>query len=140
MIKIIDDLLSQEECDALIALHKSKNKFLYRDTIVMDIEHELVPKIIVSHAQNKIIQWAQVVKWEKGAKQAMHLDMANPSTSYTTLTYLNDDFEGGETVFEDGTTIKPKTGRTLMFNGMKYVHGVNEIISGTRYTMPIWYQ
>jgi hypothetical protein len=43
-------------------------------------------------------------------------------------------------VVKDGTIIKPKIGRTLIFNGMYYVHGVKTIKKGTRYTLPVWYK
>ena len=33
-----------------------------------------------------------------------------PYTDYASILYLNEDFEGGETYFEDGQSVSPKTG------------------------------
>jgi prolyl 4-hydroxylase len=47
-----------------------------------------------------------------------HLDtvpgLAN-QRAVTVLTYLNDDFAGGETVFDDGPTVAPRTGDAIVF-------------------------
>ena len=47
-----------------------------------------------------------------------------PFTDYASILYLNDDFEGGETFFEDGTVLKPKQGTCVIFQSMKHFHGV----------------
>lgn len=47
--------------------------------------------------------------------------------------FLNDDYEGGEIVFEDqGVALRPKPGTLVFFPGYYTNHGVNELISGTR--------
>ena len=46
----------------------------------------------------------------------------------------------GETYFNDGTTVSPDNGRLLMFDGKKYPHGVNQVLLGERYVLPIWYK
>ena len=54
--------------------------------------------------------------------------------------YLNDNFEGGETFFEDGTLLKPEQGTAVIFESMKHFHGVNPAHGEEdRYTAPIWY-
>jgi predicted 2-oxoglutarate/Fe(II)-dependent dioxygenase YbiX len=68
------------------------------------------------------------------------INFTNTITSLTSITYLNEDFDGGRSVMYDGTKIKPKTGRTLIFDGNKYIHGVEPILKGERYTLPIWYK
>jgi hypothetical protein len=42
--------------------------------------------------------------------------------------------------FEEGTLIVPKIGRTLVFNGQTYKHGVKKIIKKDRFTLAIWYK
>lgn len=61
----------------------------------------------------------------------------NKYSKYTVLTYLNDDFEGGDTVFFDNKfketcKIKPKCNRTLIFDINLY-HMGNPILSGNKY-------
>ena len=66
-----------------------------------------------------------------------------PYTDYASILYLNDNFEGGETYFEDGQECKPETGTCVIFQSMKHFHGVRPAnVDGTgedRYTAPIWY-
>jgi hypothetical protein len=84
-----------------------------------------------------------VAKWETGTKLTLHVDDLGYVTDnhIPTLIYLNDDYEGGEISFAThDITIKPKVGDLLIFPGnMHYAHEVKEVISGTRYTLPIWF-
>jgi hypothetical protein len=84
-----------------------------------------------------------IAKWEKGTKLTLHVDDLGYITDnhIPTLIYLNDDYEGGEISFAThGITIKPKIGDLLIFPGnMHYAHEVKEVISGIRYTLPIWF-
>jgi hypothetical protein len=64
-------------------------------------------------------------------------DASQLYSKYTVLTYLNDDFDGGETIFyddlfEEKVTIKPKKGRTLLFDIEKF-HKGNVVLSGEKY-------
>jgi len=46
---------------------------------------------------------------------------------------LNDDYDGGELVFDDqGATIKPKAGSMVLFPGYYVSHGVNKVTRGIR--------
>ncbi len=57
--------------------------------------------------------------------------------SFTSIIYLNDDYEGGELYFpqHNGFEIKPKKGTMLIFSGtIDNMHGIKEVTSGTRYT------
>jgi Rps23 Pro-64 3,4-dihydroxylase Tpa1-like proline 4-hydroxylase len=88
-------------------------------------------------------QTIDVVRWDPGSKLSLHADDLGYITDnhIATLIYLNDDYEGGELVFEThGITIKPKVGDLLIFPGnLNYPHEVKEVVSGTRYTVPIWF-
>jgi hypothetical protein len=66
-----------------------------------------------SFDKKNCVDWLQIVHWPKGSFQEFHKDFESQDTVLTSITYLNDDFVGGETVFEDGIVIKPKKGRTL---------------------------
>jgi hypothetical protein len=56
---------------------------------------------------------------------------------YAALTYLNDDYEGGEIYFPDyDLEIKPLPGELIFFPGTQhYIHGVREVVSGNRYAL-----
>ena len=55
---------------------------------------------------------------------------------YTFMVYLNEDFQGGETVFlvEPETKITPKTGMALLFQH-PIIHEGAEVTSGTKYVI-----
>lgn len=61
---------------------------------------------------------------------------------YSIITYLNDDYEGGELYFPlQGVQFKPKKGAAYFFPGDKnYIHGVTEIKSGLRFTCPFFWE
>ena len=80
----------------------------------------------------------QVVHRPEGTSHGLHIDEARNSTVMTSITFLNDDYKGGELYFEDGLTILPKSGRTVYFDGRANKHGVKQI-SGNRFTLAIWY-
>lgn len=57
--------------------------------------------------------------------------------AFTSIIYLNDDYEGGELHFPqyNNFKIKPKKGTMLIFSGnIDNMHGIKKIIKGTRYT------
>lgn len=66
-----------------------------------------------------------------------------PKTNYTLMVYLNDGFEGGETVFFDGEeelTVVPKAGTLLIIPGdieheARVPKGKNKYISISRYVV-----
>ncbi len=56
--------------------------------------------------------------------------------NFTSMLYLNEDFEGGELYFPqyNDFEIRPKPGLLVIFSGtLKHLHGIREITSGMRY-------
>lgn len=84
-----------------------------------------------------------IARWDVGTKLTLHVDDLGYVTNnhLPTLIYLNDDYEGGELGFAThDMIIKPKKGDLIMFPGnLHYAHEVFEVLSGTRYTVPIWF-
>lgn len=82
------------------------------------------------------LSYVPVKKWNPVSSMGPHFD-GGPgfeNLEYTTVTYLNDDYKGGEIVFpNDNITLKPKAGSTIMFPSST-IHQVNPVISGNRYT------
>jgi len=64
-----------------------------------------------------------------------------PQRDYTALVYLNDNFTGGELVFPDrDVVIIPKSGLFVGFpSNHKFVHAVPNVLSGKRYSLPVWF-
>jgi len=94
-----------------------------------------------------------MVRWLPGQLQMPHADKELhegpdagtpndfPYYDLAGLFYINDDYEGGELYFPNqGIQFKPKAGAAYFFPGDKnYIHGVTEIKSGIRYTVPFFW-
>jgi hypothetical protein len=94
-----------------------------------------------------------MVRWLPGQLQMPHADKELhtgpdagkpndfPYYDIAGLFYINDDYEGGELYFPNqGIQFKPKAGAAYFFPGdMNYIHGVTEIKSGIRYTVPFFW-
>lgn len=94
-----------------------------------------------------------LVRWLPGQLQMPHADKELhegedrgkpndfPYYDLAGLFYINDDYEGGELYFPNqGIQFKPKAGAAYFFPGdMNYIHGVTQITSGIRYTVPFFW-
>jgi hypothetical protein len=87
--------------------------------------------------------YLSVVKWTPGTYLKLHVDDLGYVTDnhLPVLIYLNDAYEGGEISFElHNISIKPNVGDFIVFPGnLHYPHEVKEVLSGVRYTLPIWF-
>jgi predicted 2-oxoglutarate/Fe(II)-dependent dioxygenase YbiX len=76
-----------------------------------------------------------------GSSTPIHADVGSGELlTYATILYVNDDFEGGEIFFpEVNISLKPEKGSLCIFTGKSGIlHGVAEVTSGTRYSIPIF--
>jgi len=151
MIIIKDNLLDLNTCNSLInffQMNESKTQ-KWRDTFVLNIQevdNQFCKKLCYFYSSflssKGLIVYpdrVQIVKWPINSFQDLHIDLTKKETVYTSITYLNDNLEGGNTCLEGDISVKPKTGRAFFFNGKEYKHGVSKISNGIRYTLAIWY-
>jgi len=95
-----------------------------------------------------------LVLWKPGQSMPRHVDNGSdqPDEShrqmlgmrkYTSVTYLNDDYVGGETYLRNGDEdfiSVPAKGATILFYGdERNAHGVNKLESGTRVILSCWF-
>jgi len=148
-MKIFNSVLSKKECNFLIDFYKlnEEKSFLFRDVypLRLDINNFVISFLIeklesISKLFDSKIDWFEIVKWPIGSKQDLHFDTASNKTTFSSIVYLNDNFEGGETYYKDGTIIKPILGRSLFFDGNYYKHGVKKVKKNTRYVLATWYK
>ena len=105
----------------------------FKQAVELMFDRELKPN--TSHAQ----------KWDVGGFAAPHSDNSNHDgvpnafeiNKYVGILYLNDNYKGGELYFPDHSIeFKPPVFSYIMFpGGHENIHGVKEILEGTRYTM-----
>ncbi len=81
----------------------------------------------------------RIYKYTQGQRFKMHRDGSyerneKECSFFSFLIYLNEDFEGGETYFEEGITIIPRLGDALLFHH-PLRHEGKPLISGTKYIL-----
>ena len=92
------------------------------------------------------IDTLHVVRWTEGYELTPHADHCNPDGSdhpfpwrdYGTVTFLNDNFEGGVLHYpnQDGLEVPAQPGYTAIHTGgVDCLHGVTKITKGVRYTI-----
>ena len=156
-MKIFNNVLSKKECSDLINIHKEyfkkelpiQIKKYHNKTEIISIEGIMLWEKILRKVYAKVIHLAknynnklyvshsEIVRWPNGSSQAPHYDFDfNP---YTSIIYLNDDYEGGQT-FIKNKPITPKKGKMVLFTGSKIQHSVGQITKGERYTIAIWWE
>jgi len=83
----------------------------------------------IPHADNE--------RLENGAWVPNH----TPQRDYTGIAYLNDNFAGGDLVFSElNVVITPKPGLLVGFpSNHDFVHAVPRVLSGKRYSLPVWF-
>ena len=152
----IENFLSGGECNRLIKIHKKlfvSQGWLHNETEVLDFMcmlssqnendifikyiHGKITDHIKSVNKSNFINYFQVVKWKEGLSMQKHFDF--DFHTWTSVIYLNDDYEGGETVVGDKEVV-PLKGKIVTFQGVSVLHGVNKVLKGDRYTVPVWYR
>tara|TARA_B100002019_G_C20716093_1_gene332603 strand:- start:146 stop:445 length:300 start_codon:yes stop_codon:yes gene_type:complete len=82
----------------------------------------------------------QIVYWPPSSFKALHKDgTVDKENDWTSVCYLNDNFEGGETIIEH-KKIKPQKGRLVVFPSKKLLHGVSVVKKTPRYTFISWWR
>lgn len=166
--KHIENFLTPEECDEIIkefnnsleeggvlGTHKSARKSLVRFIEVDDIHMKVLDTIngLVSLKnfyveKNEEIQFT---KYQTGDYFDWHIDTIYDSDNitekvknrtYSIVIQLNDEYEGGDFLYEDTNTkevkvLKKQKGSIFLFNS-SIRHKVDTITKGTRYSLVAW--
>ena len=159
MIFIVDNVFTNAECRTLIDLYKNNIDLAEKfpeidygignswpiDLIKLNDNYlsESINKIIEitrKYSGDVVYDWGELKKSDIGHSHPFHYDDVSKDTVLASITYLNNDFTGGNLLFQDDTFITPKPGRTVIFNGKRYKHSVTECAESPRYTIPIWYK
>lgn len=164
-IFIIENFLTDEECDYYIELTKDKvfveakinlhgqqsmNKGVRNNDRLMIFDNDLAENLFQkaaeflpqTHEDYEVLDFNEmfrVYKYSSGQRFKMHRDGSyirneNEKSFYTFLIYLNDDFEGGETEFENLFTVAPKKGSALVFYH-PLRHEGKTLMSGLKYVL-----
>lgn len=82
--------------------------------------------------------------WPEGSYAGKHIDSHSgyEFVQFSSVLYLNDNYSGGELYFPNQDFLyKPKAGDIVTFpsGGTEYMHSVNRVTEGKRYTMAMWH-
>jgi len=159
LIYIEENFISPHECQELIELSKSNpNEMPYGgesrggDTYLTTLDGiyfesqknnavDKVTNVCKTFDPRVVIDYAGVVRWPSGTFMRPHIDPHRPNQEpdlFAAVLYLNDDFDGGHTCFNE-CEIKPETGKLLIFSNSIYEHSVSKVVNGERFALSIWY-
>lgn len=94
-----------------------------------------------SHVRYEGDEGFQILKYESGNYYREHIDSGmDLKRKYSTIMYLNDNYEGGETLFpRSNTFIKGSVGDVLYFpSHYTHPHIAQEVKNGIKYTAVLW--
>ncbi len=102
--------------------------------------------IFIDHIyKTKTKLWGEMrlCRWRPGESMGIHIDRniktRNNNVDFSSLVYLNDNYEGGELVFKDKELKMPKLS-CIVFESHLHPHAVKQVLKNNRYTIPSWYQ
>jgi predicted 2-oxoglutarate/Fe(II)-dependent dioxygenase YbiX len=145
MIQIINNFITDIECDELVSFYKTNISFTFSnldDNIYHFNAINITKKINNFSFTKKLFKQINNINLEgNGTLRIQHLDSTIKSVEiphthtlpYSLVVFLNDDFGGGELIF-DNIRITPKKGQLFYFNGDEK-HYVNTVTYGDRYTL-----
>jgi len=114
------------------------NYYAYKNILFIDDAYK---------TKTKLWHEMRLCRWKPGHSMAIHIDkdieiknnIGPADVDFSSLAYLNDDYEGGELIFTDEELKMPKLS-CIIFESHLYPHGVKEVKKNNRYTIPSWYQ
>ena len=161
---IIENFISSSDANKLIKFFNANDHLCFDDrkehskrnihfSKISDIN---IKNILIYYANKNIIfidhyfktktmlwQQMRLCRWRKNDEMKMHFDkQAKDCMDYSSLIYLNDNYDGGELCFEENSEkkdYKMKKFSCVIFPSHMYYHGVKKILNGFRYTIPSWY-
>ena len=114
------------------------------DVVIPSLEDKVVSSINAlckSFDDSAELDYVGVVRWPVGTFMKPHVDdnnVHNPDV-FAAMLYLNDDFEGGHTLFEQ-YDIKPEVGKLIVFSNSQLLHYVSKVEDRERFVLSFWYK
>jgi len=114
------------------------------DSVVPSMEDTVIDRVntLCKSFDNEIeLDYAGVVRWPIGTFMKPHVDdnnVHNPDV-FAAMLYLNDDFVGGHTLFEQ-YDIKPQVGKLIVFSNSQLLHYVSKVEDSERFVLSFWYK
>ena len=171
----IDNLIEDSVCDKILDYYQRENlndingdelPWFEENALYWNVLKETEIGIDISLCRNAVHSFVQksygevlypnvstLVMWKEGKQMNIHKDNGYDDDKeqfwmrkYSAVLYLNDDYEGGETIIlkENSDEIeienKPKKGSLIIFRSDEScLHGVKKVTKGNRLTLGMWF-
>ena len=88
-----------------------------------------------------VLDYVGVIRWPPGTFMKPHFDKndVHGPDVFAAMLYLNDDFVGGHTCFED-FEVKPQAGKLIIFSNSEFLHHVSKVEDSERFVLSFWYK
>ena len=113
------------------------------DPTIPSLDDEVVTRvnsICKSFDSTANLDYVGVIRWHVGTFMKPHFDdnnVHNPDI-FAAMLYLNNNFSGGCTCFED-FEVKPEPGKLIIFSNSQYLHYVSKVEGDERFVLSFWY-
>lgn len=129
----IRDILRRVEAEAMNLIAKHEEKVMYPEQV------ELMRFPVGTEQPTHFDTYSDLNNPEPNAPPVV------PSTEWAAIVYINKTYTGGNLWFPkqegipDGYTYEPVAREMVVFQGMKFEHGVSKVYKDDRYTIPMWF-
>ena len=113
------------------------------DPTIPSLDDEVITRvnsICKSFDSTGNLDYVGVIRWPVGTFMKPHFDdnnVHNPDI-FAAMLYLNNNFSGGYTCFED-FEVKPEPGKLIIFSNSQYLHYVSKVEGDERFVLSFWY-
>ena len=113
------------------------------DPTIPSLDDEVITRvnsICKSFDSTANLDYVGVIRWPAGTFMKPHFDdnnVHNPDI-FAAMLYLNNNFSGGYTCFED-FEVKPEIGKLIVFSNSQYLHYVSKVEGDERFVLSFWY-
>ena len=113
------------------------------DPTIPSLDDEVITRvnsICKSFDSPSNLDYVGVIRWPVGTFMKPHFDdnnVHNPDI-FAAMLYLNNNFSGGCTCFED-FEVKPEPGKLIIFSNSQYLHYVSKVEGDERFVLSFWY-
>jgi hypothetical protein len=102
--------------------------------------HEMYGEFVFSRIFGNVMETGAILHSHRDEDPGPTGEFDGKKRSHVCSILLNDDYEGGELLFDDqGAQVKPKPGSLVLFPGYYVSHGVNEITKGSRVNLLVFF-
>jgi prolyl 4-hydroxylase len=144
IVKTLDNSIVNADVRSSHSSGDTKEQFSFLKKLAVDLAHQNSPNKNLKFVAEPI----SVQRYEIVQEYKQHYDFDDTNNRIATaIFYLNDEFEGGHTSFQQlSISVKPVTGSCLLFyyntDNLKLrnltSHGGNVVTCGTKYVATVW--